>query len=206
MKHGAPVAVGVADHFPVVLIHAHHVVERPLAKRLFATARLAAVALTPLLQGLEIIQVAVVVHDLEEYATRQSRLLGNGPWRVYEFGPHMMVRYEHSGLPATGGTLVALNTTHPQVEILQPLSGRSTHQDWLDERGEGLHHVGAIVESVDAVVAAANEDRIGVLSSGEGFGADGSGKFAYLDTQSSLGMILEVIEPPTGLGEPIRHL
>ena len=48
-------------------------------------------AVTPLLQGLEIIQVAVVVRDRESHATRQSSLLGNGPWRVYEFGPHMMV-------------------------------------------------------------------------------------------------------------------
>jgi catechol 2,3-dioxygenase-like lactoylglutathione lyase family enzyme len=171
-----------------------------------AADRLAAVAVTPLLQRLEIIQVAVVVRDLEASAARQSRLLGNGPWRVYEFGPHMMKRYEHNGVPATGRTLVALNDTHPQVEILQPLSGRSIHQDWLDEHGEGLHHIAAIVESVDAVVAAADDDGIGVLSSGEGFGVDGSGKFAYLDTRSSVGMILEVIEPPTGLGDPIRRL
>jgi len=164
------------------------------------------VPLTPLLRGLEIIQVAVVVRDLEAYATRQSSLLGNGAWRVYEFGPHMMTRYEHRGSASTGRTLVALNDAHPQVEILQPLSGRSIHQDWLDEHGEGLHHVAAVVESVDGVVAAATDDHIGVLSSGEGFGADGSGKFAYLDTQTQLGMILEVIEPPTGLGEPIRRL
>jgi len=44
------------------------------------------------------------------------------------------------------------------------------------------------------------------LSSGEGFGADGSGRFAYRDTQAALGMIFEVIEPPTGLGEPLRRL
>ena len=50
------------------------------------------------------------------------------------------------------------------------------------------------------------DDHIRVLSSGEGFGADGSGRFAYLDTQNQLGMILEVIEPPTGLGEPTRRL
>ena len=41
---------------------------------------------------------------------------------------------------------------------------------------------------------------------GDGFGADGSGKFAYLDTQSTLGMIVEVLEPPTSLGEPDRRL
>ena len=33
-----------------------------------------------------------------------------------------------------------------------------------------------------------------------------SGRFAYLDTQAALGMIFEVIEPPTGLGEPLRRL
>jgi methylmalonyl-CoA/ethylmalonyl-CoA epimerase len=162
--------------------------------------------LAPLLPSLTIVQVAVVVHDLETYATHQSELLGNGPWRVYEFGPHMMVRYEYHGSPATGRTLVALNDTHPQIEILQPLSGQSVHREWLDEHGEGLHHVGAIVESVDAVVATANEHHIDVLSSGEGFGTDRSGKFAYLDTQAQLGMILEVIEPPTSLGEPTKRL
>ena len=160
----------------------------------------------PMLSGLSIVQVGVVVRDLRMSASRQSELLGNGPWRVYEFGPHMMARYEYRGAPATGRTLVALNDTHPQIEILQPLGGIGLHREWLDERGEGLHHVAAIVPSVDAIVAAANEARIGVLSSGEGFGADGSGRFAYLETQAQLGMILEVIEPPTGLGEPIERL
>ena len=47
-----------------------------------------------ILPGLPIIQVGLVVNDLEAYATRQSQLLGNGPWRVYEFGPHMMGRYD----------------------------------------------------------------------------------------------------------------
>ena len=160
----------------------------------------------PQLKGLSIAQIGVVVHDLRTFASRQSELLGNGPWRVYEFGPHMMARYEHRGAPATGRTLVALNDTHPQIEILQPFGGTGIHQEWLDERGEGLHHVGVIVPSVAAAVAAAGAARIGVLSSGEGFGADGSGGFAYLETQAQLGMILEVIEPPTGLGEPIERL
>jgi hypothetical protein len=159
-----------------------------------------------ILPGLPIIQVGLVVNDVEAYATRQSRLLGNGPWRVYEFGPHMMSRYEFRGSPATGRTLVAPNDTHPQLEILQPLGGRNIHQEWLTDHGEGLHHVAAVVESVDAVVSSAQEAGIDVLSSGEGFGSDGSGRFAYLDTQAALGMIFEVIEPPTGLGEPLRRL
>jgi hypothetical protein len=59
---------------------------------------------------------------------------------------------------------------------------------------------------VDDIVASANKDRIDVISRGEGFGVDATGKSAYLDTQADLGMILEVVEPPTSLGEPLRRL
>jgi hypothetical protein len=79
-------------------------------ERVDAADRLAAVALSPLLQRLEIMQVAVVVHDLNAYATRQSSLFQNGPWRVYEFGPHMMTRYEHRGSPATGAGSSRIST------------------------------------------------------------------------------------------------
>jgi methylmalonyl-CoA/ethylmalonyl-CoA epimerase len=147
-----------------------------------------------------------VVHDLESHAARQSDLLGAGPWRIYEFGPHMMTWYEDHGSPAVGRTLVALNDTRPQVELLQPVSGPSIYQAWLGEHGEGLHHVGVVVDSVDAVVAAAQGLGIDILSSGAGFGVDGSGKFAYLETRAQIGMIVEVIEPPTSLGEPLRCL
>lgn len=90
-----------------------------------------------LLAGLEIVQVAVVVRDLDAYAARHALLVNNGPWRVYEFGPHRISRYEHRGAPATGRTLLALNDGHPQTELLQPLGGSSPHQEWLDRHGEG---------------------------------------------------------------------
>jgi len=162
--------------------------------------------LKTLLAGLPVIQVGLVVADLEACARRQSATLGTGPWRVYDLGPHVIDHYVLRGEPATGHTLVALNDAHPQTEILQPLSGTSLHREWLDEHGEGLHHVGVVVDSVPEVVSAAAAEGIGVLSSGEGFGVDGTGKFAYLDSQVALGMIFEVIEPPTSLGEPDRRL
>src|SRR5437660_10341354 len=101
-----------------------------------------------LLSDLRIFQVAVVVRDLDAYVTRQSALLGNGPWRVYEFGPHIVQRYMMYGEPASARPLFALNDGRPQVEIIQPVCEPSIYQDWLDRRGEGLHHVAALVDSV----------------------------------------------------------
>jgi methylmalonyl-CoA/ethylmalonyl-CoA epimerase len=118
----------------------------------------------------------------------------------------MMGRCEMRGRPATARTLVALNNARPQVEILQPCPARSIYQDWLDEHGEGLHQIAAIVESVDDLAGAAAADGIQVISSGEWFGAGGSGKFAYLDTQAQLGTILELVQPPAGPGQPLRRI
>jgi hypothetical protein len=164
------------------------------------------VSASSLLGGLTIVQVAIVTHDLEACARRQSALFGNGPWRVYELGAHNIRGYTLHGHPATGSTLLALNPSQPQVEILQPLAGTSTHREWLEEHGEGVHHVAAVVASVDAACAAAESQGIEIASSGWGFGVDGSGSFAYLDTGPAIGVMLEVLEPPTSLGDPQRVL
>jgi hypothetical protein len=66
-------------------------------------------------------------------------------------------------------------------------------------------HAPACTRSGWTSVARAAEG-IGVLSGGEEFGVDGGGKFTYLDMHAALGMIVEVIEPPTSLGEPARRL
>ena len=157
-----------------------------------------------LLNELAIVQVAFVTHDLEACAERQSALFGNGPWRVYELGAHNIRDYTLHGRPATGSTLLGLNGSSPQVEILQPLHGSTPHGEWLEERGESVHHVAAAVPSVDDACAAAQAAGIEIVSTGWGFGADQSGAFAYLDTRAVLGVLLEVFEPPTGLGEPLR--
>ena len=156
------------------------------------------------LTGLAIVQVAIVTADLEACAARQTALFGNGPWRVYELGAHNIRDYTLHGEPATGSTLVALNDARPQVEILQPLAGTSTHREWLEEHGQSVHHVAVVVPSVDEAVGLAAAEGMEVVSSGWGLGLDGSGSFAYLDATAVLGCLFEVVEPPTSLGEPLR--
>jgi hypothetical protein len=156
------------------------------------------------LTGLAIVQVAMVTADLEACIARQTALFGNGPWRVYELGAHNIRDYTLHGEPATGSTLVALNDARPQVEILQPLAGTSTHREWLEQHGQSFHHVAVVVPSVGDAVDLAAAQGIEVASSGWGFGSGASGSFAYLDATEVLGCLLEVLEPPTGLGEPLR--
>jgi methylmalonyl-CoA/ethylmalonyl-CoA epimerase len=82
------------------------------------------------------------------------------------------------------------------IELIQPLSGNNIYVEHLDRKGEGLHHVGVFVPSFDRAVAEAQQQGFSVLQSGRGYGKLGDGGFAYLDTEATLGLILELIEVP----------
>ena len=94
---------------------------------------------------------------------------------------------------------MALNEQTPQLELIEPIRGPSTHRDWLDERGEGPHHVGIIVESVSAAVSEAAAAGYEVVQSGSGIGPRRDGSWAYIDTTRDLGLMIEAVEPPSSM-------
>jgi catechol 2,3-dioxygenase-like lactoylglutathione lyase family enzyme len=149
-----------------------------------------------------IVQVAVVVRDLDAALERYSTLLPGRTWRCFTFAAATHATAEYRGGPTTFAARLALDDGTPQVELVQPLAGESIHRDWLEERGEGIHHVGIVVDSVAEAVRQMADAGYPVVQGGTGFGAAGDGAYAYFDTTDSLGTIVEVFEPPASLGEP----
>jgi hypothetical protein len=143
-----------------------------------------------------VFQIAVVVVDLEVALERYSRLLGAGPWRCYTFSAAMHTFCEYRGGRTDFSARLALNDQSPQLELIEPRAGASIHQDWLHERGEGVHHVGVIVDSVADAISQMARAGCPVIQAGSGFGVAGDGAYAYFDTQDDLGLIVEAVEPP----------
>jgi hypothetical protein len=75
------------------------------------------------------------------------------------------------------------------------LHGLHVRGDPADRHGAGLHHLGYEVVSVDEAIAAMAQAGFACLQHGYGFGADGSGGFAYFDTERELGYLVEALEP-----------
>ncbi len=73
-----------------------------------------------------------------------------------------------------------------QIELIQIKEGKSVHLDFLETRGEGLHHLGMYVADFDKRLEAFREKGIGILQRGQGMR-----RYAYLDTKP---IILELIE------------
>ena len=87
-------------------------------------------------------QIAIVVRNIDEALERYHRALGWGPWNIYEHRPPALHDTYLHGQPAEFTMLGA--ETHVGeivVELLQPVDGPSIYKEWLDEHGEGLHHI-----------------------------------------------------------------
>ena len=142
-------------------------------------------------------QMALIVRDLDESLRRYWETLGIGPWKVYTYGPPLVPRMTYRGKVQSYRMRLAFTQVgNLQLELIQPLLGESIYQEHLDRHGQGLHHIGVFVASLDEAISEATDNGYVVIQSGRGYGKAGDGGYAYLDTEESLGTTLELIEVP----------
>jgi hypothetical protein len=77
------------------------------------------------------------------------------------------------------------------VELIEPVDGPSIYKEWLDEHGEGVHHIAvmrATMEDASETEKYLDEMDIPVIMEGR---IGDSIRFFYLDAQPTLKVILE---------------
>ncbi|HET6501755.1 MAG TPA: VOC family protein [Amycolatopsis sp.] len=154
-------------------------------------------SLAPDLRFDAIDQVAMLVPDLAAGVRAWSAVLGLDQWYVCTYGPESVPEcLTYHDEPGSYRMRLALAGSSPQLELIQPLDGPSIYHDWIAEHGYGLHHFGFRVASIAEAERRARAAGIPVIQTGRSYGADGTGGFAYLATQQSLGVITELIEVP----------
>ena len=144
-------------------------------------------------------QIGIVVADAARTAKRYSEILGVSPWHFIDVTPRDFILHGQTYRNAETGLRLALaNLGRLQIELIEPQYGRSTHMSFLQEKGEGIHHVSfGVVEDHDQVVTNLAERGVGIEM--QGLSGD-TGTFTYLDTQERLGTIYEVANPITSGG------
>ena len=148
--------------------------------------------------GLKLQQVGLVVRDMNKSVEFYQEILGIGPWEYHEFDESNWGSSTYHGKPAKQKFRVALamsGTT--QVELIQPLGGDTIYSDFLEEHGEGIHHLGHVhVENLEVAVRSLEEKGIRCLQSGNVTSGPMAGSAAaYMDTVGTLGTIIELIGP-----------
>jgi methylmalonyl-CoA/ethylmalonyl-CoA epimerase len=152
----------------------------------------------PFLQN-GVAQIALVVKDLDQAVENYWKLFGIGPWHFYTYGRPLVKKMSYHGHPSEYKMRVALSYFGPtRVELIQFLEGETIYEDFVKEHGYGVHHLGLLVEDMQTAIAEAEAAGFAMIQDGSGFGLDGDGHYAYIDTEAVLGVTLELIERPKG--------
>lgn len=142
-------------------------------------------------------QVAIIVEDLDKAVGRYWKLLGVGPWEIYTYGKPLLECSSYRGQPSESIQRIALAQLGAiRIELIEMVKGPTIFHDWVEEHGYGPHHVGVRVDDMEKALAEARDAGLTVTQEGSGYGLDGDGHYAYLDTEESLGMVLELSEFP----------
>jgi hypothetical protein len=132
-------------------------------------------------------QQAFVVADIEGAQQSMRETLGCSAFVTL---PATDLEYDLRGRTVSCAIELAFaRSGNVQIELLQPVRGEGLHVEFLASNGPGAHHLGFLVDDLEAVVATSPFPRI--------MGAQfGSLTFCYLDTFSAFGLYVELVEDP----------
>jgi catechol 2,3-dioxygenase-like lactoylglutathione lyase family enzyme len=146
---------------------------------------------TGLLSPGRIVQVGVVVKDIEKAAAAYAALFGvaapEWSWTDTEDKAHTQFKGRPSPARAKLAFIELKNIT---LELIEPDSNPSTWREFLDAKGEGVHHIAFEIKGMDDKIALLGKNGMPLIQKGDYEG----GRYAYIDGTARLGLILELLE------------
>lgn len=147
----------------------------------------------------DFVQIGVVVADLEKSIQALETIFGIGPFRVIDWPPadRTDIQRWYYGEPTDFTARMAFTELGTvELELIQPVAGRSIWADFLAEHGPGIHHIRFNVSEMDPVLSYLAEHGVGVAQMGSGI-RPGT-VWANLDTERLVGFTIEVMRKLPG--------
>jgi N-acyl-D-amino-acid deacylase len=145
------------------------------------------------LAGRSLEQVAFVVNDLAAAQDFFGKKMGVPRFYVIEDFGHKAADTTFRGHPARHNFSLAIAYSgNTQIELIQHLSGETTYKEFLERKGEGLHHLGFFLHDRDAyekTLSSLREDGLSILQSGR----MGDAHYTYIDSEATIGAIMEIV-------------
>jgi methylmalonyl-CoA/ethylmalonyl-CoA epimerase len=138
-----------------------------------------------------LVHIGVVVRDMNR-AIERLTALGIGPFKPRILPPDAQEKYR--GKPFLPSQRVAIQITqigNMELELIQPINGESPHQEFLDKKGEGIQHLGFMVDNLEEDVKRLTAEGSDILLTSQ---FAGGGGVAYLDLNAA-DLIVELVQP-----------
>ncbi len=126
--------------------------------------------------------VAIIVRNIEQALVFYRDMLGIMPGEIKEV-PAEQVRIAFLPMGGPAGS---------EIELIEPTTPGSSLAQFLEKRGEGLHHLCLEVENIDAALAEMQEKGAPVLDKQPRVAAEGRAIFVH--PKGTHGVLLELLE------------
>jgi methylmalonyl-CoA/ethylmalonyl-CoA epimerase len=103
--------------------------------------------------------------------------------------------YRDTAAPAAPGRVKAVvgNMGQIRLQIIQPLEGQSMFREFLESRGEGVHHYAFLVDDIDTVESGLVKQGVKILSRAR---LESGGGHVIVDSSEFGGIFIELMQPP----------
>lgn len=136
-------------------------------------------------------QIGILVNDIEKVSAAYADFFGLEKPEIIVTDPEDIAETRYNGKATEARAKLAFfDMGSVQLELIEPDHQPSTWRDYLNEHGEGPHHIAFVIEGM--------KEKI-MLLEGKGFplqqkGEYTGGRYAYMDTFKELKVLVELLE------------
>jgi len=134
-------------------------------------------------------QVGIVVKSIDETVKFYKEVFGIGPFEIREVSYPTATFYGERG--GYRGKRAFAKVGPITFELIELMDGKTIHEAFLKEKGEGLHHLGFEVKDLKKSMEEAEKRGLKIT---QGYSREDGFGFAYLDSDKIGGVIFEVIQ------------
>jgi hypothetical protein len=141
------------------------------------------------------VQIGVVVADLELATRNLTEIFGIGPFRIIDWPPEGRTDIQkfYHGEPGDFTARMAFTELGSvELELIQPMEGKSIWADFLREHGGGIHHIRFNVDEVDPVREYLAEK--GIVSAQHGSGIRPGTLWMNFASEDKVGFVMEIMK------------
>lgn len=138
-----------------------------------------------------ICQIGLVVRDIERTAKAYADLFRMDMPSIITTDPEETAHTKFRGAPTQARAKLAFfKMGDISLELIEPVGEPSTWKEFLDEHGEGVHHIALRIDGMERVLTFLEGKGISAIQRGDYTG----GRYAYVDSAPSLAVIIELLE------------
>jgi len=138
-----------------------------------------------------VVQIGIVVKNIDDAVQAWSQLLGvDSPPIVLTDALDIAHTQYHGQTTSARARLAFFNLGQVALELIQPVGEPSTWNDQLSAFGPSIHHLAFEIKGMDGKIAGLAKHGLQLVQRGDYVG----GRYAYVEGQSQLGAVIELLE------------